>query len=392
MATSDTDWCQQTRYIVFGQFIIIAMLDMSDPYWPLIIASYHPFQTKVLQYWSGAIYMAPLLTTIFTTLLWTKLGERVGYKKMILRAGIALAVTQWALIFLKNPWEVLLIRLLQGALAGFTAAAQAWSLTITPIQAHSRIVGRLQSATALGSIVGPIVGGILANYYGYLSIFIISGAVCVLVSIVLARFLVESSINKGTIKKQSKQIKKVYPRQQRLLLLICFTQTARWMSTPFFSLYIVKKLHSGNITVGVMYGLMALAMSLTTPNLGRILDRQNSYLVWSKPLLVIALLLGGLVYVGYAFITKVFLAFILSLFLGISFGAISLILFTFLLKEIKENSRAQLVGLGNTSLKLGNLLGIMMGSIIQAENSFMVSFIFIGFFYFLLAGLSLRYT
>ncbi|MEN9916942.1 MAG: hypothetical protein RLY40_874 [Pseudomonadota bacterium] len=392
IATTTLSWCQQTRYMIFSQFIIIAMLDMSDPYWPLIIASYHSFHPKILQYWSGAIYMAPLLTTIFTTLLWTKIGERVGYKKMILRAGIALATTQWALIFLKNPGEILLVRLLQGALAGFTAAAQAWSLKITPVQVHSRIVGRLQSATALGSIVGPICGGVLANYYGYLSIFIISGITCALVSIFLARFLVESSLNIENIKNKVKRIKKIYPGQNLLLLLICFTQAARWMSTPFFSLYIVKKLHSGNITVGFIYALMALAMSLTTPNLGRIVDRQGNSLFWSKTILVIALLLSGLVYFGYAFVTQLSLVFLLSLFLGISFGAISLILFTFLLKGIKDNRRSRLVGLGNTSLKLGNLLGIMIGSIIQAESNFLISFIFIGVFYFFLAGLSLRYT
>lgn len=109
---------------------------------------------------------------------------------------------------------------------------------------------------------------------------------------------------------------------------------------------------------------MALAMSLTTPNLGRVLDRQGRPLFWSKTILVIALLISGLDYFGYTFVTKTFLTFILSLFLRISLGAISLILFTFLLKEINDESRSHLVGLGNTSLKLGNLLGIMVGSII----------------------------
>lgn len=388
ITTSNPDWCHQTRYLIFGQFIIITMLNMSDPYWPLIISAYHPFTAKTLQYWSGAIYMAPLLTTIFTTLLWIKIGERIGYKKMILRAGFALAVSQWALIFFKNPWWILLIRLFQGALAGFTAAAQAWALKITPIRAHSQIVGRLQSATAVGSIVGPICGGFLAHYYGYLSIFMTAGFACVLISVLLTNFLIENPIN---IENKKTKIKKIYPSQNLLLFLICFTQAARWMSTPFFSLYVVEQLHSGNMTVGIIYALIALTMSLTTPNLGRVIDRQNSHFFLGKRILVAALLVSGLVYCGYAFITKAYLAFILSLFLGICLGAISLILFTFLLKGIKDDRRSKIVGLGSTSLKLGNLLGIMIGSAIQAEGRFMVSFIFIGVFYFFLAVLSTRY-
>lgn len=390
-AASDSAWCLQIRYIILSQLIIIAMLDMSDPYWPLILSSYHSFNAKTLQYWTGAIYMAPMLTTIFTTLFWVKIGENFGYKKMILRAGLALAITQWALIVFKNPWWILVIRLLQGALAGFTAAAQAWSLKISPNNAHSRVVGRLQSATALGSIVGPICGGLLANYYGYLSIFMTSGFVCVLVSAFLVKFLIENPIHNKNIIKTNKKIKKIYAGEKFLLFLICFTQAARWMSTPFFSLYVVEQLDSGNITVGIIYALVALMMSLTTPNLGRLIDRK-SHIIWGKRILVTALLISGLVYCGYAFVSKAYLAFILSLFLGISLGAISLILFTFLLKGINDHRRAQIVGLGNTSLKLGNLFGIMIGSAVQAEGSFMLSFICIGFFYFFLAILSLRYN
>lgn len=96
---SSIDWRNQARLVVFSQFIIILALDMSDPYWPLILSSFHLFSPYSLQYWSGAIYMAPLLTTILTTLLWTKIGEFIGYKKMILRAGFALAATQWGLFF-----------------------------------------------------------------------------------------------------------------------------------------------------------------------------------------------------------------------------------------------------------------------------------------------------
>ena len=154
-------WHAQARLVIFGQFIIILALDMSDPYWPLIISSVHLFNPRALQYWSGAIYMAPLLTMIFTTLLWIKVGERVGYKKMILRAGLVLAATQWSLFFFSNPWAILAIRLLQGGLAGFSTAAQAWSLSIAPTNKHSQIVGRIQAATEMGSIVGPVCGGLI---------------------------------------------------------------------------------------------------------------------------------------------------------------------------------------------------------------------------------------
>ncbi|WP_342227492.1 MFS transporter [Rickettsiella endosymbiont of Rhagonycha lignosa] len=385
-------WHAQARLVIFAQFIIILALDMSDPYWPLIISSVHILNPRALQYWSGAIYMAPLLTMIFTTLLWIKIGERVGYKKMILRAGLVLAATQWSLFFFSNPWAILAIRLLQGGLAGFSTAAQAWSLSIAPTNTHSQIVGRLQAATAMGSIVGPVCGGLISHYYGYLSIFITAGCVCLLLTLILANYLQENSAQSipSLVKKTQKNFFLPEPSKNLLLLLICSTQIARWMSTPFFALYVAQQLHANNLTLGLIYASMALSMSLMTLTLGKTIDKQFSWHGWAKILLIIALLLSGLSQWGFAFITKLYPAFGLSILWGLSLGVIAIILFSFLLNDISDSNRVKAVGLGNTALKLGNLLGIIAGTFIQAESMqvgghFIVSFVVIGFFYFVLA-------
>lgn len=399
MQATAVAWHIQARLVIFAQFIIILALDMSDPYWPLIISSTHTFNPRILQYWSGTIYMAPLLTMIFTTLLWIKIGERIGYKKMILRAGVALAATQWSLFFFSNPWAILGIRLLQGGLAGFSTAAQAWSLAITPINIHGRIVGRLQAATAMGSIVGPICGGFISHYYGYFSVFITAGCLCLLLTVILANFLQENPVQTAPriVKKSQKKFFLHEPNKNLLLLLICCTQVARWMSTPFFALYIAQQLHADNLTLGLIYAIMALSMSLMTLVLGKTIDKQSGHHAWLKFLLILALLLSGLSQWGFAFITKSYLAFGLSVLWGLSLGSIALILFSFLLRDISDNNRAKAIGLGNTVLKLGNLLGIITGTLIQAEEikmggHFVVSFMVIGSLYFFLAVLSLRYN
>lgn len=398
MQATGVAWHRQARLVIVAQFIIILALDMSDPYWPLIISSTHAFNPRILQYWSGAIYMAPLLTMIFTTLLWIKVGERIGYKKMILRAGFALAATQWSLFFFANPWAILAIRLLQGGLAGFSTAAQAWSLAITPINTHSQIVGRLQAATAMGSIVGPICGGLISHYYGYLSIFITAGCVCLLLSVILANYLQENLVPSipSVVKNTQKKFFLHEPAKNLLLLLICSTQAARWMSTPFFALYVAQQLHADNVTLGLIYAAMALSMSLMTSTLGKTIDKKPSRHAWVKLLLIMALLLSGLSQWGFAFITKSYFAFGLSILWGLSLGIIALILFSFLLRGICDSNRAKAIGLGNTALKSGNLFGIIAGTLIQAQaiqvgGHFVVSFMVIGSFYFILAFIAWRY-
>src|SRR5437870_9365100 len=114
----------QINLLLLAQFVIIACLDMSDPYWPLIIHSLNTsISQQYLQYWSAAVYIIPFFITIITTPLWTQLGDKIGHKKMLLRACIVLIITQILTGFASNPFLILAIRLLQGMFAGFTAAA-----------------------------------------------------------------------------------------------------------------------------------------------------------------------------------------------------------------------------------------------------------------------------
>jgi MFS transporter, DHA1 family, staphyloferrin B biosynthesis exporter len=386
MNVAEAEWRNQSSLIIFSQFFIILALNMSDPYWPLILSSFHSFDPTALQYWSGAIYMAPYATMIFTTLLWTKLGERLGYKKMILRAGIVLATLQWSLYFLHNYWVIFNIRLLQGALAGFSTAAQAWSLAVTPISVHSQIVGRLQAATAMGGIIGPVCGGIIANYYGYLAIFVSSGFICLVITSNLAISIRENKARK--ILKEAIPLSRNEKRKNFLLFLICATQVARWMPTPFFTLYVTQQLHASNLLLGFVYASIAFALAMTTPSLGRVIDRKTTY-NWAKRCLCLALILSGLVQCGFAFLRQTYYVLILGIFWGIGLGIISLVLFTLLVKNSDEYTRATAVGLGNTAFKLGNLLGIIAGTLVQAIGGhFVLSFIVIACFYFILAALA----
>lgn len=376
------NWQKQITLMFIVQLIIIAALEMSDPYWPLIIAKLQPLTAKQIQYWSGGIYMAPFITTIFTTPLWMRLGARIGYKKMILRAGYALALTQILLIFTTNIFLILCIRLLQGALAGFSAAAQAWSINIVPADRHSYAIGRLQAATALGAIIGPVGGGFIANYYGYASIFLSSGLVCALTITLLATYLQETTKQPHI---QASKPANLFTHWQTfifaLLLLICLTQAARWMSTPFFALYVVDRIGGNDLSVGILYSCIGIAIALTTPLWGRMLDQYKIKLS-IKHTLIITLLIASVAQFGYAFAHYFYLALVLSLLAGICQGVISLTLFSLLIKNTDAANKGSVIGFGNSAVKLGNLLGIALGALVKAEMNFTYSFILIGLLYF----------
>ena len=447
----------QIGILLFSQFLIIACLDMTDPYWPLILK--HNFaitNSAALNYWSGAVYILPFLATIFTTPLWTQLGAKIGFKKMVLRACIALVITQVLVGFISSPFLILLIRLCQGIFAGFTAAAQAWMITLGEKNSHSKIIGHQQAATAIGTIVGPIMGGVIAHYLGYQNIFFISGGICALTTVTLGVLLQEQEpvlkrkqqaiitptvaqpkfslfsknghhsrdqsipvgfqgagearaisssgayiqyVSSEVSTQQSQNLKGdgYIPFQVIFLplLFICGTQTIRWISTPFFALYSTEQLAGNNLTVGFLYSCVAMAIFIAAPVWGHLLSKwqksssipasflkSDGYIQW---VYFLNLILAACSQYLYATSHSILGALCASLLWGGALGAINTITFTLLIQKIEDKLKAILVGWGSSASKLGNLLGVALGAVIQAHFSFYLTFIFIALLYILMS-------
>lgn len=380
-------WKAQISLAFFAQLLVIACLNMSDPYWPLIL--HHLNQSiapSQVQYWSAAVLMVPFAFTIIATPIWTHLGDRFGHKKMLLRAGFVLALTQVLTGLTAQPWAILAIRLLQGVFAGFTAAASAWAISISRSPTHNHVLGRMQAATAVGAIVGPLFGGVVAHYWGYHAIFFSSGVACALMMLVLTNFLIESPPRRAKLagsERQGPPKKGLY----YVLFLICFTQGARWMSASYFALYVTHRLGGSNLTVGMLYALIALAIFISAPRWGILVDQQISNLRRVKVIFMLTLLGASLTQYLFAASTQLWLAVVAALLWGVCLGAISLIPFTLLIKESGQEVKGHLIGLGASASKLGNLIGVAAGASIQAASNFTWSFIAIGLIYGILGAL-----
>jgi len=179
----NSNWRMQIHSIWILQALLIAALSMSTPFWPLLVKQMAATHATNVHFWSAAIYMAPQITCAISAPIWGRMGDRHGYKLMVVRAALALFVTQVLLAYAHSPGEILAYRLLGGMFAGFLAAAQAWGVNMSPVGHRTYVLGRLQAATAVGTLLGPLMGGVIATYLDYHHLFLFSawtvGAVAV---------------------------------------------------------------------------------------------------------------------------------------------------------------------------------------------------------------------
>lgn len=347
----------------FSQIIAIGSMEMSGPFWPLILSQQS--QGVSLSVFSALIYILPLLGAMFSAPLWGKLGDRIGHKYMILRSLFVLALSQFLLLYVEQVEWACLIRFIQGICAGTIAAMQAYALRTSKVQEQGQVLGKLQSSVAAGTLLGPVLGGILIDYWGFNSVFILGSVSCLLVFFTVALLLPEDKNDplKNVAKKSTKLV--IPPPLFSLPVLLCLlalAQLAKRLPSSFFAIYGQQVLEASSLQIGILYGITGLAILLFAPYWGRYFDRANNQQI--KNTLLLACAMAGLSQLAFSFIEQsLLLAGLLRFIWGIFLAAILPLLFMQLRQLVRTNNIGKSIGMGHSASKVGALIGIAIGAI-----------------------------
>ena len=107
--------------------------------------------------------------------LWGLLSDRLGRKKMFVRAVYFAALTSLVLSIINAPWQVAIALALQGLLSGFIPAAVALTSVSVPDAKVRDALNAVSGAQYLGGAIGPAVGAAMAIAFGYRGAIFTSG-------------------------------------------------------------------------------------------------------------------------------------------------------------------------------------------------------------------------
>jgi DHA1 family tetracycline resistance protein-like MFS transporter len=95
--------------------------------------------------------------------LWGKLSDRIGRKPAMVGSLLGAGVAYFLMAGAQDIWWLGLTRLLAGLMAGNVAVAFAYAGDVTTPDERPRVMGLLGAAFALGFILGPAIGGLIAG-------------------------------------------------------------------------------------------------------------------------------------------------------------------------------------------------------------------------------------
>jgi MFS transporter, DHA1 family, multidrug resistance protein len=126
---------------------------------------------------SGLVFSATGLSNIIAAPRLGKLSDEIGTHKVLMISLIAAGVLYIPQAFVKNPWQLLVLRFLLGfAMGGLTPSVSIMIKKITPDFLTGRIFGLNMSVGYLGVAGGSFLGGQIAGRFSFQYIFYITSA------------------------------------------------------------------------------------------------------------------------------------------------------------------------------------------------------------------------
>ncbi len=269
---------------------------------------------------------------------------------------------------------------MQGALTGTIPASVALVSTITPRERLGFSLGLMQTAVFSGASIGPLLGGLVADFLGYRYSFYITGSLLFIAGLTVL-FLVREEFQpliKEKIAKEGfwKNSRIIFSSRQFLAMIVVlfFVQFSGMIVYPIFPLFIqflTKDSSRIAFITGVMLASTGIASAFSSIIIGRVSDK-----VGYKNILIISTLGAGIFYLPQAFVGNIFQLFMLRVALGLFAGGIIPTANAIIGLSVSEKHRGKVYGITASAAALGNATGPIAGGIIASTLSLRAIFIF----------------
>jgi MFS transporter, DHA1 family, multidrug resistance protein len=372
-------WKKNLYIMWICQFLAMIGMSAIVPFLPLFIRELGVTDLKETARLSGLVFAGPFFLSFFLAPVWGSLGDKYGRKIMTLRAIFGLAIAQIIVGFSQDTTQLFIGRLLQGGLSGFLPAAMALIASNTPDNKTGYALGLLQSSTAAGTILGPLIGGVLSDLISFRFVFFAVAALLIISGLLVLFLVVEEKKVSGETKFSFIDNWKFLLTRKALLwpaLLIMFTALGLAFVRPIFVLYVETLEVNKNILPTVTGGLLSVMGIFSTVSSAWWGKRVEKSSVRNN--LVIAAILSAVMYSAHSFIYNPYSLIPIEMILGFAYGALLPLMFTSVSRNVSVERRGGILGIAASFQILGNMIGPILGGSAAAYLGLRVNFILTG--------------
>ncbi len=369
---------KRTVYISLVCVFCIAFgVSQLAPILPLYFHNLGVQTPEAMSLWSGLATGATYIIVCLAAPFWGRVADKKGRKITLIRSSFGMALCNVLIAFQTTPEGVVLIRLIQGLVSGFYSASITLIASEAPIERTGWALGLLASANLAGSLIGPLLGGYIADTVGIRNDFIIVGIIMGLAGVLATIFIHENYVPKPNPEKLSiRKLKEQIPEFNSIvsLCVASFIYAICIMSLqPVISVYIKGIVPSDTenlaFIAGAVFSAMGIAQLMSSSPLGKLVDK-----IGPRKVLVISLVYVGILNIPQAYVTDVYQLALIRFLQGFGLGGMLPALNTYLSSKTPREFTGQVFSYNQSCLFFGYFLGSVGGASLMAWLGFTTLF------------------
>lgn len=368
-------WKRNLIVCWFGMFVTGVGMSQIAPIMPLYIKQLGISDTSSISKLSGIAFGITYIISAIFSPIWGNAADRFGRKPMLLRASLGMAAAIVLMGFAPNVYVLIALRLLQGAITGYSTACTTLIATQTDKENAGYALGTLSTASIAGSLLGPTIGGLIEDAFGLRPVFFITGALLLVAFITTLIFVEEVFVREDKKPLNAREVWNMVPEKDLTIVLsvtFFIITLALYTIEPIITVYVTQLSKSTNhiaLISGLAFSASGLANIIAAPNLGKLSDKIGAHKV-----ILIALAAAGIIYIPQAFVKSPWQLMGLRFMLGITLGGLNPSINT-MVKKITPNSiTGRIFGFTISAGYLGVFGGSVLGG--QVAAKFGINYVF----------------
>ncbi|KRG15276.1 MFS transporter [Lederbergia galactosidilytica] len=383
----------------FCNFLVAASMTMVVPFISLYIETFGDFSDEYVQRWAGLVFGVTFISAFLFSPLWGKIGDKYGFKPILLITGFGIALSVFIMGIVSNVIGLFILRMFMGIVTGFIPTSIALISKQTPKSEAGKTLGTLQMGNVSGSLFGPLLGGLMADTFGFQYTFILTS-----IGVAIASTVVLFGIRE--IKQTEEELKNIKPHtskdviklifNRKLLIMVMLValliQIGNFSIQPLLALYVsdLTKATSVAFLSGMAFSATGFGNLLLTRQWGKLGDS-----IGFEKVLLILLVLASILIVPQAFVSELWQLVLLRFLYGMAVGGMLPCITAYIRLEAPLDMQGEVLGYNQSFRFLGNVIGPALGGFVAGFGGISSVFYVTGSLFlvgFVLLFVSLKHT
>jgi DHA1 family multidrug resistance protein-like MFS transporter len=376
---AEKTWKSNFAAILVAETLAIAGFSVSMPIIPLYLQDLGVSDPTSLKFWAGLVQSVAGITLAVAAPIWGNLADRYGRRVMLLRAMFGGMAVLGLMAFIDAPWQLLVLRAVQGALTGTVSAAILLTAGIAPAASVGFALGLLQTGVSIGNTLGPLVGGLVADGFGHRATFVATAAILAASGAIIAFGVADDfrpaprGAAKGGLRLADFKPILSDPALMGLMAIGFALQAASSTVVPILPLFIQEISPDASRVAsiaGVVLGAGAAASAVASAAFGRFSDR-----IGYARTLLICLAGGAVFYLPQAFAATPLQLTVFRVLALLFLGGAQPTVQALIAAKANRERQGSVYGLNSSISSAGAALGPAIGSIAAAAIDFRATFV-----------------